>query len=582
MDNYLYNILKPNLYTICQDKASIQIVFQSFRRFLSRRGEGAKAEMAIERPGRVGGTLGRPELPYTTTMPVVVRRASSLFPRRDYVVLPDRRITFAEVEAASRTLAKQLLASGVTKGTRVGIQLGTGPEWAVAFVAVTRIGALAMPFSTLYRPLELRNAVRLGDVSILISSSTLLGKDHEAFLEDAIPGLAGSRAGCLRVPETPYLRSVSMLGFSSRDWATSFDISVERADEAFDGFDDEMLEAVEGEVSPADPIVAVFTSGTTSEPKAVVHSHGAVIRKTSRVADAALNAQFPGRALSLMPFFWVGGLQEMLAGLQSGAAVVTLERLEAAAALELGRREEVTSVMGNPQALRSMMGDVDLREAIPTVRPLPARPWDGGPSSRGDVANAIGMTETLGPWSSVAGVECRIVDPDTGEVCKEGETGEFFVRGYVLMQALYKQEREETFTKDGFYATGDLGYAENGHFYFCSRRKDMIKTKGANVAPAEVEAVLNSITSVRMSFVVGLPHDVYGEEVVAGIVAKDGQTIDTPEVVAECRRRLSSYKVPRLVEVLREDEIPYLSSSKPDRRSIREMLESRRSQRPES
>ena len=542
------------------------------------RGE-VNAEMAIERPGPPVGTQGRPELPYTPTMPVVVRRASLLFSHGDYVVVPDRRITFTEVEAASRRLAKQLLAAGVTKGTRVGIQLGTGPEWAVAFVAVTRIGALAMPFSTLYRPLELRNAVSLGDVSILISSSTLLGKDHEAFLEDAIPGLEGSRAGCLRVPVAPYLRSVFVLGSSSRDWATGFDVSAEDPDEALDGFDDEMLQAVEGEVSAADPIVAVFTSGTTSEPKAVVHSHGAVIRKTSRIADAALNAQFPGRVLSLMPFFWVGGLQEMLAALQSGAAVVTLERLEAAAALELGRREGATSVMGNPQALRSMMGDVDLTKAIPTVRPLPARPWDGGPSGRGDVANAIGMTETFGPWSSVAGFECRIIDPETGEVCHEGETGEFFVRGYALMQALYKKEREDTFTQDGFYATGDLGYTDGGHFYFCSRLKDMIKTKGANVAPAEVEAVLNSMSPVRMSFVVGLPHDLYGEEVVAGIVAKDGQTIDIADVLATCRSRLSSYKVPRVLEVLNEDEIPYLSSSKPDRRSIRTMLESRRHQR---
>ena len=518
-----------------------------------------------------------PQLSYRPTVPVVLRRARRLFADNDYVVLPDRRISFHDVEAASRRLAKQLLAVGVTKGTRVGIHLPTGPEWAVVFVAVTRIGALAMPFSTLYRRDELRNALRIGDVSLLLSSPRILGKNHEDFLEDAIPNLVRFPAGQLRIREIPHLRSVWLIGETRRPWATSAAVSPLEPDEIFDGFDDTMLKAVEDEVTPADPMAAVFTSGTTADPKAVIHSQGAAIRKTSRIANAALNAQFGGRVLSLMPFFWVGGMQEMLAALQSGAAVVTLERLDPATALELGRRERVTSVMGNPQAMRSMMGNTDLSQAIPTMATLPARPWEGGMNSRGDMSTPIGMTETFGPWSSIAGFECRIVDPDTMQSCADSEIGEFLVRGYALAQSLYKQEREETFTDDGFYRTGDLGYTENGHYYFASRLKDLIKTKGANVAPAEVEAVLNSIDAVRMSFVVGLVHADYGEEVVAGVVPNDGQAIAVDELLAVCRRRLSSYKVPQLIEVLSREEIPYLSSSKPDRRGIKSLLEVRRS-----
>ena len=142
-----------------------------------------------------------------------------MFGDDDYIVLPDRRISFRNLEAASRRLAKELLAAGVTKGTRVGIHLVTGPEWAVAFLAVTRIGAVAMPFSTIYRPAELRVAMRIGDVSVLLSSTTMIGKDHEIFLEDAVPGLATAPPGPLRVAEVPYLRSIWLLGGSDRHWA---------------------------------------------------------------------------------------------------------------------------------------------------------------------------------------------------------------------------------------------------------------------------------------------------------------------------------------------------------------------------
>lgn len=516
-----------------------------------------------------------PEVPYRPTVPAVVRRAAGLFGDNEYIVMPDRRISFQQMESASRRIAKELLADGVSKGTRVGIHLPSGPEWAVAFLAVTRIGAIAMPFSTIYRPEELRTAMRVGDVSVLLSTPTMLGKDHEAMLEAAVPGLAGSSPGRLRLAEVPCLRSIWLAGQCTRSWAEPFHIRTDGAADEIDGIDERMLEAIEAQVTPADPAVVVFTSGTTADPKAVIHSHGAVVRKTAAAADAALNAIFGGRVLCLMPFFWIGGMQEVLAALQSGAALLTLERLDAAQALDLGNRECATSIMGNPQTLRSMLGDTDIETVIPSLRPLPRRPWEGPPSGKGDIANGIGMTETFGPWNSVRGFECRVVDPDTGDVVREGEIGEFYLRGYSLMQGLYKREREEVFTPDGFYATGDLGYVENGLVYFASRHKDMIKTKGANVAPAEVEAVLNRLPEVRISFVVGLPHDVFGEHVVAGVVAENGCPIDIAALRTECRRALSPYKVPTAIYVLNEAEIPVLSSNKPDRRAIAAILAER-------
>jgi acyl-CoA synthetase (AMP-forming)/AMP-acid ligase II len=521
-----------------------------------------------------------PDTPYRPTMPEVVRRASSLFGDSQYIVMPDRQISFRQLEAGSRRLAKELLAAGVTKGTPIGIHLVTGPEWVMVFAAVTRIGAVAMPFSTIYRPAELRNAMRVGDVSILITSPKMLGKDHETFLEDAIPGLVGTRPGRFSLADLPYLRSVQLLGESDRPWAETLRLSTDDAEQAVGGVDSPLLEAVEGEVSPADSIVTVFTSGTTAAPKAVVHSHGAAIRKTAPTANAGLSAIFPGRHLSMMPFFWIGGIQQVLSALQSGSTLLTLERLDAAAALQLGAREKATSIMGNPQALRSLLGGRDIESAIPTIRPLPHRDWEGGPSSKGDMATGLGMTETFGPWAGVEGFDFRVVDPDRGEVLDgEGASGEFHVRGYGLMQSLYKLEREEVLEPDGFYATGDLGYVEQGLVYFKARVKDLIKTKGANVAPPEVEEVLNARPEVQIAFVIGLPHPEWGEEVVAGVVPRGNETVDVRALLDDCRRLLSPYKVPTTVEILRPEEVPYLSSSKPDRRALREILAERRASR---
>jgi acyl-CoA synthetase (AMP-forming)/AMP-acid ligase II len=506
---------------------------------------------------------------YELTMPAIVRRAAALFPDQEFIVMPDRQITFGELERSSRILAKQLLVAGVGKGTRVGIHLPTGPEWAIAFAAVTRVGAVAMPFSTLYRPIELQTALRVGDVAVLVSTPEILGKDHEDFLEEAVPGLREASAGRLRLSAVPYLRSIILIGETTRHWSESMQPAVSE-------FDDELFEAIEAQVTAGDWLLVLFTSGTTAAPKAIVHSHGAALLKTSPAAGSALHAMHPGRVLNLMPFFWIGGMQELLSSMQSGATLLTLERLEADVALELGRRERATSVMGNSKAMQSLFGATNIDELIPTVLPQPQRSWDGPPSSRSDPATALGMSETFGPWAVVPGFEARVVDPESGNVQAEGVEGEFQVRGYALMQAMYKREREEVFEADGFYRTGDIGYLENGLVYFKGRLNEMIKTKGANVAPAEVEAVLNAQPGVRISFVFGFKNDDVGEEVVAAVMSEGDERVDVDLLHKECRRSLSSYKVPRSITVLSPDEVPYLSSSKPDRRGIKEMLRTQR------
>ena len=206
-------------------------------------------------------------------------------------------------------------------------------------------------------------------------------------------------------------------------------------------------------------------------------------------------------------------------------------------------------------------------------------------------ATSLGMSETLGPHTfddgsplppekagsfgpSVPGVEHKVVDPVTLEELPTGEVGELWLRGYPLMLGLHKRERAETFTPDGWYRTGDAGrFDEDGHFYFTGRMGDLIKTSGMNVTSREVEAVLEEQPEVSTAFVTGVDHPDRGQDVVAAIALRPGESLSADEVRRRLRAELSSYKVPRHVAVFASQaELPMLESGKLDRRRLTALL----------
>src|SRR5829696_1512220 len=217
-----------------------------------------------------------PELDHPATVPALLARARERFGDDDYVVTKADRLSFAEADERSATLARQLLAGGVGKGTRVGIVLPSGTDFAVAFLAVTRIGALAMLFSSTYRPAELERVLRIGDIDTLLAPAVLLGHDYGDALEAAAPGLAQQGASPLHLESLPYLRKIWLFGQSDRAWATS----LEGQTELLAAVETSLLGAVEAQVSPADLLVSICTSGSSADPKLVLHTHGSVVRKT--------------------------------------------------------------------------------------------------------------------------------------------------------------------------------------------------------------------------------------------------------------------------------------------------------------
>jgi acyl-CoA synthetase (AMP-forming)/AMP-acid ligase II len=514
-------------------------------------------------------------LEYPATLPNLLRFASTAFPSNEYVVTADRRLTFAGAERRSRCVAQRLVRSGVGKGTPVGVLFPQGPDFVVTVLAVTRIGALAVPLSTFLRGPELRRAIRHADVDTLIAPSVLLGRDVQDVLEDVLPGLRTATGAQLFLRAAPFLRRIWLTGTADRPWVTPTpDLGALSDDDSIA----DVVAELESEVVPSDRMIVVQTSGATAEPKAVVHTHAAQVRQAWKLAQLyGLTSDV--RTFTTMPFFWVGGLTILLlTHLHVGGAVITVERTDGTEMLDLIEASRPTRLLGWTLVER-LRADPSFATRDLSWLPDAHNP----PPAAGTRHGSLGMTETSGPHTvmatadnladlperlrgsfgpPIAGMEHRIVHPETGAVLDEGIEGEIWVRGEGLMDGLYKKERAETFDADGWYRTGDRGYFRDGLLFFTGRLTEMIKTGGANVAPREVEMAVESLPGVQAAFVVGIPDATRGEVVACLVCPEDGREVDPASIREQLTEILSSYKIPRRILVCAYDDAPWLVSGK--------------------
>jgi len=534
---------------------------------------------------------------FEPTLPVFLETRATEFGERPLILLDDERISYADAATRSERLARGLLAAGVVKGTRVGLLMPNGPDWVVAWLAAARIGAVVVPLNTFYKARELCWVLRHADVHSLLMVSEFLRNDYVERLESGAPGLAGCRDGAILTSDLPCLRNVFVWGGCDRAWAKS-DRDLERAADESPEIDAAFLAAAEFCVTPADPMVIIYSSGSTADPKGAIHSHGTVIRHAFNL-NAFRDLTADDRLFSPMPFFWVGGFTFTLVSAMHVGAFMICERVfEPGETLELLERERATIVAGWPHYSRAMRDHPSFKERdLSAIRSgnlyeiLPESVRPGDPELR---SNALGMTETCGPhtieWmnvdlperlrgafgKSVPGVEHKIVDPETGEHLPVGSTGEICVRGYSLMQGLHKVEREAVFDEDGFYHTGDIGrFDADGWLFFEGRAGDLIKTAGANVTPREVESVIDAIDEVKAGYVVGVPDPDRGQNVATAVVLKQGAELDADALRERLRAELSAYKVPRHIFFYADGELPFTDSGKIDKRRLIAMLSER-------
>ena len=535
---------------------------------------------------------------YPPTADRFVRHLAERWGDRDLLVLGERRLTYRDLEADSRRLARGLLASGLSHGSRVALLAPNGPEWVVAWLAAARLGALVVLLNTFHQARELGWALSHCRAEALLTVDRYLNHDYGARLEQAVDGLAGQEHEAIRAGSHPSLRAVWMWGEGAapRSWAAPVDALQGRAG----AVSDEQFDAAAARVEPQDPMVVIYTSGSTSEPKGVVHSHRTVIVHPFNLLQFR-DLRAGDMLYTSMPLFWVGGLSyTLVSAMHTGATVVFDERFEPGSTLELIERRRVTHVIGWPHIAKALVEHPSFGERdLSSIRGgsfddlLPAHLRVSDPRRK---ATSLGMTESHGPHSieplhielpegkeqsfgrSVPGIERRIVDPDTGDELPAGQAGEIWIRGYSLMVGLLGQDPADVFEPGGWYRTGDSGLLDtDGHLYFQGRLDTVIKAGGTNVAPREVEFAIESQPDVMHAFVVGVPAaDGRGEAVAAAVVAKPGAGIDPQDLQVRLRTEIASYKVPRHVAVFAEQqELPWLESGKIDLQALRRLLSDR-------
>jgi acyl-CoA synthetase (AMP-forming)/AMP-acid ligase II len=485
---------------------------------------------------------------------------------RAMVIDPARRITYRELDTATADLAAIFVDAGVGKGTRVGLIMPNCARWVEVAMALTRIGALLVPLSTLLRARELVAQLRTASVQFLISVDEFRGHRYLDDLRTVPP------------TELPALREI---------WP------VNRLDAVTPGPARAIVDAMAETVTPADPLTIVFTSGSSGAPKGVIHSHGSALGAVqSGLAARCITADT--RLYLPMPFFWVGGLGSgILSALLAGATLVTEEAPKSNTTLRLLERERVTLFRGWPDQAEALARHPDAAGTdLSALRPGSLEPLlpAGLRAQPGARATLFGMTEAFGPycgypadtdmprsaWGSCgkpfAGMQVRVVDAESGAPVPPGTVGVIQIRGPHTLRGICGRSREELFTCDGYYPTGDLGRQdEDGFLFFHGRSDDMFKVSGATVYPSEVERALRGIDGVANAFVT----DVSGDEGdrVGAAVLRDDPTL-TPERLRESARKvLSAFKLPTVWLLLdSDDDVPRGATGKVDIRRLRAML----------
>jgi acyl-CoA synthetase (AMP-forming)/AMP-acid ligase II len=491
------------------------------------------------------------------TIDGLVRLRAQQHGGKPMVIDTDSRISYAALDETTGALAAAFIEAGVGKGTRVGLIMPNRVQWVQIAVALTRIGAVLVPLSTLLQPPELVAQLRVASVQLLIAVKEFRG---HRYLDD-LDGVANTT-------ELPALRAV---------WTP---------DQLAASSGGPVVDAAAEAVTPSDSLVIMFTSGSSGPPKGVIHSHGNALAAVQsglvpRCIDSDTRLYLP------MPFFWVGGFGSgVLSALLAGATLVTEEIPRPETTLRLLERERVTLFRGWPDqaealARQSASVGADLSALRPgSLEPLLPSDQRGNPGAR---AKLFGMTESFGPycgypadtdmprsaWGSCGkpfeGMEVRIVDPDTGEPVPTDTIGMIQIRGPHTLRGVCRRSREDLFTRDGYYPTGDLGHLDgDGFMFYHGRSDDMFKVSGATVYPSEVERALRTIDGVENAFVT----DVSGA---VGAVVIGDATVDHLEAAA--RKLLSSFKVPTVWLLLDSDDaVPRGMTGKVDVRRLRAML----------
>ena len=506
------------------------------------------------------------------------------FPTREALLFNNQRYSFQDLKDEIDRAAKALMALGVGVGDHVSLWLNNQPEWLFLMFALAKVGAVQIPINTRFRTNDLEYVVRQSDSAMLITHDTSGPVDYLAMVRAVIA--LPDDGDTIDDADFPMLKRVVIVGDPEYAGTVAWHAALALADTVSDA----ALAARTTQVHPDRPAFIMYTSGTTGFPKGVVHDHRLIRNVEERAFRMAITER--DTIMSYLPLFHAFGYSEAaLMSMVTGARQILTETFDPHEALDLIEREQATVAHGFEV---HMQGLCDAQEARPRdLGSLRTGIFAAGMHSATPVAyrgeyvlkplkalSAFGMTEV---WVGAAlsaldddaphrlessgypapGYELKVVDPETDAQLPDGVPGELRVRGYALMQGYYKKPKEtaESYDADGWFRTGDMAERQaDGYFRFLGRFKDMLKVGGENVDPMEVEGLLLTHPGVQQVAVVGLPDTQLSEVAVAFVECRADADIDAAAVVAFCRGKVASFKIPR--HVIFVDAFPMTASGK--------------------
>ncbi|MFF9045023.1 AMP-binding protein [Streptomyces parvulus] len=506
-------------------------------------------------------------------------RAIAAHPDREALVdVPSgRRWTYAEFGTAVDVVARGLLAKGVTPGDRVGIWAVNCPEWVLVQYATARIGAVMVNVNPAYRAHELEYVLRQSGIRLLVASLSHKSSDYRAIVEQV-------RGNC------PGLRETVYIGDPSWDALTEGAARVPR----------ERVDEIAAGLSCDDPVNIQYTSGTTGFPKGATLSHHNILNNGYWVGRTVGYTE-QDRVCLPVPFYHCFGMVMGNLGATSHAAciVIPAPSFEPRATLEAVQEERCTSLYGVPTMFIAELNLPEfasydltsLRTGIMAGSPCPVEVMKRvvAEMHMEQVSICYGMTETspvslqtrmdddLEHRTGTVGrvlphIEVKVVDPVTGVTVPRGDAGELRTRGYSVMLGYWEEpgKTAEAIDAGRWMHTGDLAVMrEDGYVEIVGRIKDMIIRGGENIYPREVEEFLYGHPKIADVQVVGVPHERYGEEVLACVVPRDpADPLTLEDLRTYCDGQLAHYKVPSRLQLL--DSFPMTVSGKVRKVELRE------------
>jgi fatty-acyl-CoA synthase len=517
----------------------------------------------------------------------VLEERAQAHPERVFLVFGDRRLTYRQIDARSSAIAAALHGLGVERGDRIALDLPNWPEFVLSMFAAAKLGAVIVPLNPRYTIPELQYMLRHSEASVVVSAENFNGIDYLQLFEGFLTSL----------PDLQYLVTVGEEDLWYDDRIYQFE------DLESSGAGRELprvsIDAAE------DTFAILYTSGTMGKPKGVALTHENLLSTAAATADSVALGE-NDVVFGVATVFHVFGLGPGVLGtLLAGAGLVLQEQFHPAEALELIQKHRVTVHYGVPTVyITEMRENESVKRDLSSLR---AGIVAGAPIgdelvrriraelcpnlcvaySLTETSSTVAMTRVDDPEEKAVftvgrplpGTEVRILDLD-GTILPEESLGEIAVRGAGVMKGYYRQpgETSQSFDEDGFFLTGDLGMIDDeGYLHIVGRRKELIIRGGFNVYPREVEDRLHAHPAVLDVTVVGLPHEVLGEQVCACILPVEGAIITGEEIKDWCRSTLADYKVPDIVRFF--DSFPLTGSGKVRRVELARMVSAEESSR---